>query len=545
MNIIDRVNSVIKLGEGSSRLNNSIEKNYFETIKRVDHYINNQYLDGNPGIFWNIINSRIVHTAKNIDLDTKDLQPEADGEVGYAQSWILKMKFYRWLEDNHFALTLNSRSVGLATYGSWIWEIGSDDEIESVPLQNIYFNRGVKCIEDAYNGEGIVRKYFLGRDYIESKGDVWTNTDTLLGSCKDDEIEVWKYNGFVDGEEVEVYGYGYGADFINLYEDRGKLNYYDFHMGEYQGSWLRVGVAERLFDLQVLANKKVNQNDKNQEIASLLLLRSANPEMLGNVLQDVESGEIINSDDLQQIGITNTAFSSFIQEMNQIEDKADQLCLTPDIITGETTPSSMPFRSLATLTNAGKSAFRLFRESIGEATGYLLKERIFPSVVKDWNSGGILEIARDEQDLKYYEESLRKTTKWKTFLNKLLNGQEVRLEDMEEVDKVINENIDRIPKKIKIPENYFNFDFHLRTNITGEAVDKQQRNDALYNAIVWVQSNPNIVNIPYFRQYCEENGINYWRLSASEVEQMKQEQQPQQPPQVKQPDKLLSAIDSE
>ena len=546
--IIELAQEPIQLTVGESK--SALKFNYFETLKRVDFYVNSQYLEGNDGVFWNIINSRIVHFAKNIDLDTKDLRPYADGEASYVQSWILGMKFYKWLEDNHFALTLNGRSIGLATYGSWVWKVKKEDGktvVEDAPLQNLYFDQTAKSVRDV----NVVQKHMLSRDALKGKGEVWEGVDRVLSQTKDEEIEIWEFNGEYDGVFQQVIGYGTDDNFVELYVKEIKESpYYDFHIGEYQGRWLRVGVAERLFDLQVLANRKINQNEKNQEIASLLLMRTSNPELIGNVLQDVEPGEIINSEDLQQIGITNTTFNSFITEMQQIENKADQLSLTPNIITSEQTPANIPFRSLATLTNAGKSAFRLIKESVGESTGYLLKERIFPDVVKEWNKGEVMEISRDEADVRYFEKQIRKLMKWRTFTSNLLEGKEVRLEDLDEVDRVLDAELEQMPKKIRIPEKFFNFDFHIKTNITGEAVDKTQRNDALFNTLTWVQSNPAIVNVPYFRQYCEENGINYWRLTPEQKEELVQQAgggAPEAPIKEagKSADKLLSAVDTQ
>lgn len=547
--IIDLAINPIDLTVGDN--GNTLTFDYFNTLKRIDYYINNQYLDGNRGIFWNIVNSRIIHFAKNIDLDTKDLQPYADGESSYVQTWILGMKFYRWLEDNHFALTLNRRSIGLATYGSWVWKVVKEkgkEKVEDVQLQNLYFDISVENIADT----NIVQKHYLSRDQLKAKDNIWDNVNKVLDKCEDENsVEIWEFVGYYDGEYQRVIGYGLGEDYIELYSEQLKeCPYKDYHVGEYQGRWLRIGVVERLFDLQVLANKRVNQNDKVNDIASLLLLRTASPELAGNALQDVENGEIINSDDLQQVGLTNTQFNGFIAEMQQIENKADQLCLTPSVITAETMPSNIPFRSLATLTNAGKSAFRLMKESIGESTGYLLKENIFPYIVKDWNKGEIFELGRDESDLKYFEKQMKKAMRWKTFVDNLLKGRAINMEQLSEVDKVIEENFEELPKKIEIPAGFFNFKFHIKTNITGEAVDKQQRNDALYNTLTWVQSSPAIVNVPYFKQYCEENGINYWKLTPDQINEIIQTSsagtQPSEAIDVSgKKDKLLSQVDSE
>lgn len=547
------IDKTIKKGDEVIFLKSGKTFDYKETLKRINCYINNRFLEREDGIFWNISAPRIVHFAKNIDLDTKDLQPYADGEVDYVQTWILKMKFYRWLEDNHFALTLNERSNGLTTYGSWVWKVVKKDgkkNLESVELTNLSFDRSVKSIRETE----IVEKHELTKKEIMDKADVWNYTDELLRTKPEQNGKycIYEFWGYDDEGNYKQCFYSMKLKDKYLYEtDRKEKDcpYYDFHLGDYRGRWLREGIVERLFSLQEQANKLVNQNDSYNEIASLLLLRTANPEISGNVLQDVENGEIINSDDLQQIGISNLSFNNFIAQLREIENKADQLCLTPQIISGEQLPSGIPFRSVAVMTNAAKSAFTIMREDIGESTGYLLKEVIFPDVVKEWNKGELFEIGRDEADIQYFTKEVRKLMKWNIFVENLLNGKAMTLEDMNGLDVGINEQLATSLPKIEIPENFFNFKFHIRTRITSESVDKAQRNDALNTVLSWVQANPAIVDIPYFRQYCEENGINYWRLTMEQKEQLQMQQQqgqPGQPPEpIGQTDKLSGIVDTQ
>ena len=547
------IDKTIKKGDEVITLKSGKTFDYKETLKRINCYINNRFLEREDGIFWNISAPRIVHFAKNIDLDTKDLQPYADGEVDYVQTWILKMKFYRWLEDNHFALTLNERSNGLTTYGSWVWKVVKKDgkkNLESVELTNLSFDRSVKSIRETE----IVEKHELTKKEIMDKAEVWNYTDELLRTKPEQNGKycIYEFWGYDDEGNYKQCFYSMKLKDKYLYEtDRKEKDcpYYDFHLGDYRGRWLREGIVERLFSLQEQANKLVNQNDSYNEIASLLLLRTANPEISGNVLQDVENGEIINSDDLQQIGISNLAFNNFIAQLREIENKANQLCLTPQIISGEQLPSGTPFRSVAVMTNAAKSAFTIMREDIGESTGYLLKEVIFPDVVKEWNKGELFEIGRDEADIQYFTKEVRKLMKWNIFVENLLNGKAMTLEDMNGLDVGINEQLATSLPKIEIPENFFNFKFHIRTQITSESVDKVQRNDALNTVLSWVQANPAIVDIPYFRQYCEENGINYWRLTMEQKEQLQMQQQQglhgHPPDPIGQTDKLSSIVDTQ
>jgi len=522
MTIGEIVENIVAQAKKPIVLSNGKSFDYFKTIDRIKCYLNSQYVDGGSDIFWNIVNSRVVHFAKNIDLDTKDLQPYAEGEINMMASWILRMKFSRWLEDNHLAIALNYRSMGLSSYGSWVWElidVKKKKEVKSVPLDNLYFDYGVEKMEEAFLGEGVVRLFRLSQNEIESKNDVWSGTEKI--EYEDGFTEIWEWNGQEDGQKKKIIGWGKGQEEIILYEKiLKKCPFYDFHIDDFSGRWLRVGVVERLFPLQVLANKKVNYNDTAQEIASLLLMRTNNPETEGNVLTDLTNGDIINSNDLQQIGIDNRSFNSFVAELQQIETKADQLCMTPSIITGESTPSSIPFRSLAVMTNAGKSAFRLIKENIGEATGYLLKEEIFPSLVEQWNREELVEIAGCAEDIEEYDKTVKEKVKI-DFLTEAKNkGVFVSKEDLVALEGRVQKEISKNGRAVNIGKNFFNFEFGIKTNITGEATDKQQRNDALWNILTMLQQSPQLNEVPYFRQYCEDNGISYWRLTKEQQDSL-------------------------
>jgi len=541
----------------SIRVTDDYYFNQYQTLERINLYVNNRYQErDNDAIFWNLGNPRITHFAKNIDLDTKDLQPYGIGDTTFVQVFILRQKFYKWLEDNKMAIGLNDLSEGIATYGSAIFKLVKG-ELKEVKLTNIFFDPTVESVRDT----AVVELHYLTPYQLKQKKDIWDGVEQVLdedaktdpGNPQKEEVyEIWERWGEVEVEEdqfkyMHVIGYGQGDAEVILFEEEtkpDKMPYYDFHIGKYRNRWLRVGIVERLFDLQVRVNQLVNQNAAASEIASLLLLRTANGEQIGNVLRQVENGQIIQSEDLQQIGLSNAGLNQFIAELGQIEAKADELCLTPKIVQGDSAPSGTPFRSLAIVSNAAKSTFRYIKERIGETLGYILKEEIFPGLIKQWNTGDIIELAGSEEDVRVYDDSLRKKLKWDIFVDSILSGKEITQDELLEVDKVFDAEIEKTGRKVKYPKDYFNFKYGIRTNITSESVDKQQQNDAYFNALQMVQANPAIVNTPLFRQYVENNGIDWWKLTAPQVQEIKDGAINDTPIGGKE-DKLLAQADSE
>lgn len=519
--------------------------NQRETLRRINFYINDKYLERDDNaIFWNISSTRIPHFAKLISPDTKDFLPYGLGELNYWQSWALKKKVRDWFGEGSFYQTLNDTSTGLATYGSSVWKKYKDGkmtELEEVNLESLYFDQTIKDIKDS----DIVENHNLTLNELWEKDGVWDNVQEVIEKGEDDgRYEVWEYYGLYQEEKTDkpeykhVIGFGFGSEFITLWEEtikREDCPYYDFHIGKYKGRWLRTGVVERLFKLQERANQLVNQNAQTTEIASLLLLKSANADISGNVLEQAVNGQIIGDETLQQIGITNTGLQQFVSEMQMIENQADKLCLTPQIVQGESSPSNTTFRGIAVVNAGAVNAFRNDRQNFFEKIADILLKDIFPTLVKDWKSEDLIEMAEDDADVEAYDKSV------KAYMAKeaMLNGTLVTPDVIGQIEESVTENIGKIGRKVVPGKDFWNFKWGFKMMPTDESVDKTAMNDTYYNALQMTAANPAITNVPGFKQYLEDNGIAPWKLTPKQIEQMQQQPAKNLPDQ-RQPDKLLA-----
>ena len=539
--------------------------NQYDTIRRIYLYVNDEFWNNVPEdtIFWNISTPRIPHFAKNIDLDTKNLAPIGVGSLSMVQSFILKTKFKKWVRDNNLAIQLNDMSDSLATFGSTVVKVNrKTKEVEECDLRNLYFNPTVKSIRDA----NIVEKHYLNETELRAKKDVWDNVEKVIDKGIDDDpkkdsvrnFEIWEYSGEVEVEGDMVYkhiiGSGEGDDEVILFEEELKREdclYYDFHASKYKGRWLRVGVVERLFKLQAQANSVVNQNAEARTIASLLLLQTSNPDIEGNVLKQAESGDIINDDTLKQVGLDNRAFNVLLGELQQIEMKADKLCMTPDVVTGEKLPSGTTFRGQAQLTNAAKSAFKDAQDRLGAQLEVLLRSEILPQIKKDFRKEEIIEIAGNEEDIEQFDKLIF-NRKVKRMLERFkagelkIDSEEELAKKISEIQRQVTEELEQNGRKVRLEKDWLDIEWDIKFNITNESEDKEQTNNAYFNAIQFMISNPNLINTPIMKQYLENNGISWWRVKPSRVQELQgqqgQQQEGQQAPEPKQPDKLMSLI---
>ena len=266
--------------------------NQRELVRRINFYINDRYLQrDNDAIFWNISTPRLPHFSKLLQFDTKDFMPIGEGKFNFFQAWALRVKAREWFRDNQFYQTLNDIAQSMSTYGGSVWKVVKVDgkkTIEECELGNLYFDQAVKDIEDA----NIVEKHYLSKNELWEKKGIWENVEDLIEKSEETNNEIWEYTGFIeeDGEQVykHIIGWGYDTDYIELWSEEVKKKdcpYIGFRLGRYNGRFLGIGVVERLFKLQERTNELVNQNAETTKIASLLLFKSANMDMTGNVLE--------------------------------------------------------------------------------------------------------------------------------------------------------------------------------------------------------------------------------------------------------------------
>ncbi|CAN8142791.1 hypothetical protein THIOSC15_770001 [uncultured Thiomicrorhabdus sp.] len=258
------------------------------------------------------------------------------------------MRFKKWVRDERFALTLDDTSTGIATFGSSVWKKFKDNngntKLEEADLRNLYFDPTVKNLIDS----PVVELHYMSEMQIRSKypkkAEEIIKYATKARDDEDNESEtedpkyiIWERCGeFIDEKQKITYrwmiGAGQGDKEVIIVDEELKMDcnnkpkgfkYFDFHGERVKGRWLGLGVVERLFHLQEEMNTIVNQNAEASNIASLLLFRTEDTNISGNILQQAQSGQILNSPDLQQLSLDNRFINEFLNQVRRINQDAD------------------------------------------------------------------------------------------------------------------------------------------------------------------------------------------------------------------------------
>jgi len=537
MNISSIVYKEIDSYKTSTWTVNGVPYSQYNTVDRISKYINSQFIgcDDPNAFFWNISNSRRILFAKSIDMDTKDFQMFGIGKTNYFQSWVLNALFKNWARNNGFTMTLDETTEATASYGSSVWKKSKENNktvLKECSLKNLYFCPVVKNIIDTpvvelhYLTEGQIRK-----KYPEQAKDILMAADKAKGDDQKevDSYEIWERWGEYEEDDNFTYrhfiGAGKGEEEVIILDEtistdsEGKptdFPYYDFHLGRFEGRWLRIGVVERLFVHQERANTLVNQNAIITELASLPLFITSDSETSGNVLMSAVPGQVVTSSDLRQMPINNLVFNQFIAELEKIERQADELCFINESISGETPPSGVPFRSVAVSSNAAKSTFKYIKASIGEKMAMVLKKEIIPEFIKTFKKENIIDIKEVDADIRMFDDILLSAERDKRNKEKIKAGVAYTLEDDEALKKDIAETVKREGRKIKLEPDFFNLEWGIEMNATGDVVDKNTMNASIDSAIQDMIAAPAVVNTPIYQQKLENNGIPPFRLSVEE-----------------------------
>lgn len=520
--------------QNSTKILEGLERNQWETIKRVYFYKNDSFFENsNPdAVFWQVVSQFLPHYAKLLDIDPKDLRPKGKGDTNQYQAWILRQKLFSWfkqegkLSGDDFSVFIDDLTKNVVGFGSYITKI-HDNEPEFVDLRNIVFDPTVKTIR----GEDKVEYHYLTESEIKKKS--WDNIEKVIDNAEEEDgkKEIWEFHGDIDGDFTHIIGAGYGSNEVIAFEEIIKEEddpYYDVHLGPYEGMWLRKGIYETCFPEQWRALELVNQNREATQIASLLLLRSDDPETTGNVLHQAISGQILKSSDLQQVGIDNKAFATLLNELQIIQEQVRSKLQLPDIATGESQPSGTPFRGMALMSSSQKDAFKQTRVRVVSGIVNII-ERILPELVKEWNRGDIIEITEDQKDIETYDEAIRRVALINVYQKANDQGVEITEEIEQRVEQMVDEKIKKHGRKIKTPKGFFNFEYGFRIDPTGELIEKKTKNDAMIQSLMLIMQNPAILEIPLFKQLLENNDIEPFKLTPELVGKLQaQEVDPQQ-----------------
>lgn len=425
-----------------------VKYSQYKTINRIYRFRNRDLNDGNKinddlsyNYYFDIISPRVDSEIKNLRFDTKHILAFSQNpRTDFAAVFLANASLKSWMADNGEDLKLKTAIEEFVANGNVGFKRTADGYELIDSLNTFITNTTAESIDDT----DIIERYQMSASRIRRQ-EAWRDEvkDEVIKNCgnkffKSDVMstendttgtvyEIFEFTGEVNeaeynevaGIEAEGDGSKYflakivvcglqdgdksGERYVLFAEKlpTGKKlsDYYIYaHRGRYEGRFWRVGMYEMLFDHQVRCNQIGNDLARGLEWASKVIFKSADTRPLENIRADLDNGDIIhNAESLTQLEVRMQGVDQLIADWNRVQQDADRLANSYEVVRGENLPSGTAFRlGLLMDQNAGKF-FVLLRQKISLPYKRVFREWILPDLLGDMKGKDIFRFTGDTE----------------------------------------------------------------------------------------------------------------------------------------------------
>lgn len=275
--------------------------------------------------------------------------------------------------------------------------------------------------------------------------------------------------------------------------DRSLFPYKEVHYRRKKGRWLGFGNFEICFPLIEKANELTNRFFASLRIALLHLYQTRDQLHVKNVLTDLLDGDVIVSK--SELTVIPTEIRGAVQyqtEMAAIEKKADRLCNSFEIVTGENMPSGTPFKLGAQQLKSATKLFDYIKQNMGLFVESVFNEWLLPDFAKSLTEEHVLELLDDAEDIQTYYNVKRKMFQYDVLKRYILEHSEYPdPAQLSLVGELVKDQFARGPKEIEVEKNYYEDQkYSLKVVITGENDNKKENLETIANLTQVALANP-------------------------------------------------------
>lgn len=280
---------------------------------------------------------------------------------------------------------------------------------------------------------------------------------------------------------------------------RDLFPYKEVHFRRRKGRWLGVGNYEACFDLTEKANEITNRYFSSLRIALLHLYQTRDKTHVKNVLSDLLDGDlVVSKSEINAIPTEIRGAQDYQIEMKMIESKADRICKSLEVVTGQNLPSNTPFKLGSQQLVSATKFFEKVQENMGLFIEDVFNTWLLPDFGKALTEEHILEILDDTEDMEIYYAAKRKIFQYDVMKRYILENNEVpTAEQLQLVGQLVQDQIKKSPKQIRVEREYYtNFKYSVKMVITGENDRKKENLDTLSDVYQVTAANPAALQEP-------------------------------------------------
>lgn len=459
MKIISTIsNEIENYIEGTVTVRNTSFSTY-DTIKKIERFSNGQYKNGNIDskgnikYWYDIATLPIDNEVKNIDFDTKDVFIVSEGKNDGLRQLLANLELRAWMHENKEGVRLNEIIEESSGWGTVILKkLKEAPYYEKLDLTETYvINQIARTISGKTPDSQVVERHVMTYSDLEAMKGVW-DTDAVtfaLENYADDGFLTSERSGTFENTEMpyyEVYERNGEVSLADLKEAQGKkeevkdgdenefvlakivvilkrgdakgsskkvdgrilfagkiktMPYYEYHRGKYDGRFLRKGIYEALFDIQMRANENGNQVARALEFAGHQIFQTTDDLIYENILTDLQRGDIIRTEGLSRVDMSSHDIGNYVTEWNNLMALRDSITNSFDIVGGDT-PAGTPFK-LGRLLNANANKkYEFLREKLSLTIESIYNECILPNILNEFSVKDAIRVTGDSDIMERY-----------------------------------------------------------------------------------------------------------------------------------------------
>lgn len=512
-----------------------------QTINEIITHRNSGFLmpygDGiDPREFYDIGSSMISTRVVNTDLDTNHFEVTVDNPNHAGKAFLAKSLFRHFLRQTNHGEKINDLMEEGHDLGNLVVRkvnnsYSSGEIYAPVLLSNLYvIDQTAKTLEDTV----VIEKQIMSQTTLRKMKD-WKNIDKVvaLGNMgKDDDLpyyEVYYRYGELSKANLkyiqsELTGDKYEVEEEDSHEyvealtivvkaKKGKkwedINYdlqgivvlaeelkpenikiskeleitkykpyEEFHLGTYEGTWLRKGARQILIPYQNNANNLKNRFREVLEQASKFVYWSNDQKIATkNVLSAVKTGQVINA---EHLAVLNNQFPNlvlFSNEWNSNLEDAQRALKAFEVASGESLPSSTSATAVSVQNQQIGKYYDYIRERFGLFFSSVFKRFVIPDLLAKTSLLEKLEIVGDPEYLEEYAMAMSKGQLISMMPKIAISGGIITAEQFNQIVELKKQEILKNTKQfLQLEKDFFKeVELYIGLNPTGELYNKQAR----------------------------------------------------------------------
>lgn len=441
-NVFDYITSeVISYKTKTITLGENWNWNMYEHVNRSFLMKHSKFFKGSNELgnrpYKNVIRPILNVGYRSEGFDVKDIQPFVNNPDNYYKSFLVRQFHPKWAVKNQMDTFIDEIVESYVDYGLAIAKNVNDVRPECVPLQRIAFvdqrdvMSGAKCEHHDYSIDQLLemKKYWnpaeIDKAITMSRSEKPNSTGTGTEKSNSKSIEVFELHGTFPETWLDAEGdpdkYSKQIHIVTYYkdpkDDTKKIGIQLFKGKEYKeiykvivrdGIYNRAcgyGGVEELFDPQVWVNYNIIQIKEMLDVASLMLVQTADANFAGkNKVSDLKKGEIVvHAADMPvtQVQITPVNIQMFENAIIEWEQSARVTGSASDPQLAIDPAKGTPLGTTQIVTEQGEGLHQYRRGKIAVFIEEVYRDWVLKFLVAEMNKGSTFleELSLEEMEM--------------------------------------------------------------------------------------------------------------------------------------------------